>query len=388
MDIYQPAEDSYLLNKFVKKVASGKVLDMGTGSGIQALTAVNSPKVKEVLAVDINKTAITVLQKTIHEKKLKKIKVLNSDLFEKVTGQFGCIIFNPPYLPQDKNITDAALYGGKKGWEISEHFFQQVSNYLTPTGIILFLFSSLTNKSKIEQILTDHLFQFKELGKQKLAFEELYVYKITKTTLLKTLEKKGIKNIHYFAHGKRGVIYAGTKTTKQIVAIKVNRKESTAVGRITNEAKWLKLLNKRSIGPKLLFHGKDYLTYEFVQGKFLLDWLENKDKGTIKLVLISLLQQCFELDQLKINKEELHRPFKHILITKENQPVLIDFERCYKTDKPHNLTQFIEFICRIKTELEQKGFPISADKLRELAKQYKENQSKQNLNQILNLILR
>lgn len=389
MEIYEPREDSYLLNELVQKYASGRVLDLGTGSGIQAFTALANPEVKEVLAVDINETAITALQKIIKEKKLKKIKIINSNLFEKVTGQFDCIIFNPPYLPQDPGIADAALYGGKKGREISESFFKQVSNHLTPEGTILFLFSSLTNKSKIEQIIAHCLFQFKEIGRKKIAFEELYVYKITKTSLLKTLEKKGIKNIHYFAHGKRGMIYAGVifkKKTPQLVAIKVKRKETTALGRIANEVKWLKLLNKKSIGPNLLFYGKDYLTYEFVQGKFLLDWLENKNKENIKPILISLLQQCFELDQLKINKEELHRPFKHILITAEDQPILIDFERCYKTDKPHNLTQFIEFICRIKNELEQKGFFIPAEKLRALAKQYKIDQNKKTFEIIISSI--
>ncbi len=394
MEIYEPQEDSYLLNKFVNHYASGRVLDLGTGSGIQALTVLTNPLVKEVLAVDINETAVKALQKEVNEKKIKKIKVLKSDLFENVKGQFNLIIFNPPYLPQDPGITDTALYGGKKGWEISERFFKEVANYLTPEGIILFLFSSLTNKSKIDQIIFHCLLQFKEIGRKKIAFEELYVYEITKTTLLKTLEKKGIRTIHYFAHGQRGVVYQGILNTN-LLAIKVKKEDSAAVGRIANEVKWLKQLNKYSIGPKLLFYGKDYLAYEFVQGKFILNWIAHQPKEKIKSVLSSVLQQCFTLDKLKVNKEELHRPFKHILITKEDKPVLIDFERCYKTDHPHNLTQVIEFICRIRYELDKKGFNFTLEQLRELAKQYKENQGKnqghsdtQILNQILNLILR
>ena len=49
MDIYQPAEDSYLINQFVKQYAIGRVLDMGTGSGIQALTAIKSPMLGKLL---------------------------------------------------------------------------------------------------------------------------------------------------------------------------------------------------------------------------------------------------------------------------------------------------------------------------------------------------
>ena len=57
MDIYEPAEDSYLLQKYVKELAIGRVLDMGTGSGIQAITALKNLQVRLVLAVDINPEA-------------------------------------------------------------------------------------------------------------------------------------------------------------------------------------------------------------------------------------------------------------------------------------------------------------------------------------------
>src|SRR3989344_7289212 len=180
MEIYQPAEDSYLLQKFVRRFATGRVLDMGTGSGIQAMTAIGVPSVREVVAVDINPKAVESLNQEIEKRKLRKIKAVQGDLFENLESYFNLVIFNPPYLPQDKGIEDAALYGGKKGWEISEKFFKDVSNYLFPEGKVLFLFSSLTNKQKIEQILEHNLLQWEELGEEKIAFETLYVYKITK----------------------------------------------------------------------------------------------------------------------------------------------------------------------------------------------------------------
>ena len=37
--VYLPREDSYLLKKWVEKLVSGDVLDMGTCTGIQAFTA-------------------------------------------------------------------------------------------------------------------------------------------------------------------------------------------------------------------------------------------------------------------------------------------------------------------------------------------------------------
>ena len=52
----------------------------------------------------------------------------------------------------------------------------------------------------------------------------------------------------------------------------------------------------------------------------------------------------------------MHNPLKHIIIDAKNMPVLIDFERCYETEKPHNVTQFVDFIGKRQKLLLKKGF--------------------------------
>jgi len=401
MKIYQPAEDSYLLQEQVRKYVQGRVLDIGTGSGIQALTAIGNPNVREVIAIDINEEAVETLQKEIMDMKLRKIKAIKSDLFENVHGHFNLMIFNAPYLPQDKigdeEIKDAALYGGKKGWELSERFFKKASKFLFHDGKILFLFSTLTNKEKIEEIIVSNLFDFKEISFQKLAFETIYVYEIEKSKLLRELESKNIEDIGYLTHGKRGDIFVGKVDKSKLikthfpskknivkVAIKVKRRESKAIGRIENEVKWLKLLNKNGIGPRLMFSSENYFVYRFVEGEFILGWIKKSDseKKEISNVLVDLLKQCKKMDDLSVNKEEMHHPQKHILINERNEPVLLDFERCHQTEKPGNVTQFIEFICRVEKELAKKDFKIDVNKLRELAKEYKGSYANEVFNEI------
>jgi len=80
MDIYKPAEDSHLLQKTVQSLAYGRVLDMGTGSGIQAETAASSSRVREVVAVDINPKAVQNIKQN------KKITSVQSDLFKNIKG--------------------------------------------------------------------------------------------------------------------------------------------------------------------------------------------------------------------------------------------------------------------------------------------------------------
>lgn len=175
MNVYKPREDSFLLAELVKKYAGGNVLDMGTGIGIQAVTA--AEKADSVLAVDINNKAIDYCRKNI---KNRKIQFSVSDLFSDVKGKFDLVIFNPPYLPDDKRVRDVALDGGHKGYEIIERFLKSVGDYLKEDGKILLLFSSFTNKKKINELIKHNNLRFKEVGKQKLDFEELYVYLIQK----------------------------------------------------------------------------------------------------------------------------------------------------------------------------------------------------------------
>ncbi len=378
---YEPQEDSFLLQKYAKKLAKGTVLDIGTGSGIQAETASKNKSVKKVLAVDTDKYAIDYCKKNIIN---KKIKFQTSDLFTKIKGAFDTIIFNPPYLPQENEQKYLALEGGKKGYEIIERFLAQASNFLKPNGIILIVFSSLTKKQKVDELIEKNLLKFKELEKQHIFFEDLYVYKIQKSNERIELEKKKITNIRYLAKGKRGNVFTGNLRNKKI-AIKIKKKQTKAQKVIENEARTLKLLQKYQISPKFLFKSKNYLVYEFIKGEYLKDWIKTTDKKQVKKLkelLIKILKICNLLDKLKITKEEMHRPWKHIII-KNSTVKFIDFERAHSAKKPHNVTQFLNFI-RILLSI----FKIKYNKemLIRLGREYKEIPNNKNFQKILNWV--
>ena len=173
--IYAPREDSKLLAEQVEKFAFGDVLDMGTGSGMQAVVAARKKETKKVLAVDINPLAIEEARKKI---KNPKIKWEASDLFQNVKEKFDTIIFNPPYLPEDALVKDLALDGGKKGYEIIERFLKNVNNHLKPKGIILMVFSSLTKRRKVDEFIKKNNLEYELLAVKHIFFEEMYVYRI------------------------------------------------------------------------------------------------------------------------------------------------------------------------------------------------------------------
>lgn len=168
--LYEPAEDSYLLLEQVKRYAKGKVLDLGTGTGILAEAALE--KTKGVLAADINEEAVNFVKK-------KCIKAVKSDLFSNIKGKFDLIIFNPPYLPKEvKEPEDSALAttGGKKGNEIIEKFLSQAREHLEKDGKILIVFSSLT--PNIDKLIKRYYYNYKKLSEKSFFFEKIYVYLI------------------------------------------------------------------------------------------------------------------------------------------------------------------------------------------------------------------
>ncbi|MDD5649969.1 MAG: hypothetical protein PHF86_06040 [Candidatus Nanoarchaeia archaeon] len=192
-----------------------------------------------------------------------------------------------------------------------------------------------------------------------------------------------IKNKQFLTHGKRGFIYTGLLNGKKIV-IKSKNPNSLAEGRIKNEYTFLKILNKHKIGPKLIKFSNNSIIYYYVKGEFILDYIEKNEKKKIISILKEILKQCFILDKLKINKLEMHFPIKHIIIDKK--PVLIDFERCYFTENPKNVTQFCQFLMSIKELLVKKKININEKEFIKILKEYKSKQNNKNFKKIIKLI--
>ncbi len=180
--------------------------------------------------------------------------------------------------------------------------------------------------------------------------------------------------MEYLAQGKRGIVFLDYIKGKKVVV----KKEKRNLGRINNEAKWLKRLNMYKIGPKLIKSGRDYIVYEFVDGEFFID-VYRKGKTKSEKIIKEVLRQCRVLDKLKVNKFEMHNPIKHIIIG--NKIVMIDFERCTSNEHPKNVTQFCQYLVKI-------GFIKRNKKLTELLKAYKNKQTDKNFKLLNNFILK
>ncbi len=176
-EVYDPAEDSYLLADAAVNHAqtSMRVLEIGTGTGFVSSVLLANANV-ELTATDINPHAAKCAKSNGIE------EVIRTDMFVglKTKSCFDMIIFNPPYLPtsDDEKVPgwlNCAFDGGRDGRVALERFLDEVCKYLAPDGVILLLVSSLTGIEDVSSKIGAMGFDVDIVGREKCSFEELVV---------------------------------------------------------------------------------------------------------------------------------------------------------------------------------------------------------------------
>ena len=123
------------------------ILDIGTGSGIIAITIQKETSLN-VTAVDISENALKIAKKNA-ENLDAKIEFIYSNLFENLKNrQFDFIVSNPPYIktavidelePEVKgNEPILALDGGIDGLKFYKEIISNSKNYLKLNGMLFF----------------------------------------------------------------------------------------------------------------------------------------------------------------------------------------------------------------------------------------------------------
>ena len=127
--------------KIAKKIENPKILDLCTGSGVIGISIAKNVPDSQIYAIDISEKALDVAK--INTKRMKverQIKLIKSDLFEKLKNEkFDIIVSNPPYIKKDditylseevKNEPKMALDGGVDGLDFYRKITKQGIEYL------------------------------------------------------------------------------------------------------------------------------------------------------------------------------------------------------------------------------------------------------------------
>jgi release factor glutamine methyltransferase len=125
---------------------ANRLIDVGTGSGILAITfALERPQL-DILAVDLGEEALSLARENAQRLGVAdRIVFRRSDLLDQVDGPFDWVVANLPYVPTaDLNALQRevefdpalALDGGKDGLTIIKRLIESVPGKITSNGTI------------------------------------------------------------------------------------------------------------------------------------------------------------------------------------------------------------------------------------------------------------
>ena len=123
---------------------NARILDVGTGSGVIALTLAAERPDAVVTAVDVSSDALALARENAARLGLsERVKFFQSDLLSAVEGTFDLIVANLPYIPageiaglsrEVQRDPRLALDGGPVGTELIVRLLNEAKNHLNPGG--------------------------------------------------------------------------------------------------------------------------------------------------------------------------------------------------------------------------------------------------------------
>jgi len=126
--------------------AAGSFLDVGTGSGVIALTLALERLGAAVTGCDVSSQALELAAENRARHELaQRVVLVESDLLSSVAGTFDVVVANLPYIPaadiaglskEVRHDPVSALDGGEDGLRLIERLADGAAGRLTPGGLL------------------------------------------------------------------------------------------------------------------------------------------------------------------------------------------------------------------------------------------------------------
>ena len=147
-----------------------------------------------------------------------------------------------------------------------------------------------------------------------------------------------LKKIFILGKGSVGLVTL-VRYKRKYFALKIRRTDANRPN-MYDEVIYQSLANSSGVGPFLVNFTENFILMEFVRGSNIIDWYSSawisKERKVNCTTLI--LQQCYLLDCLKLDHGQLNRLDRHIIISKDDKPTIMDFETSSTRRRASNIT--------------------------------------------------
>jgi release factor glutamine methyltransferase len=122
-----------------------RIVDLGTGSGVIALSLAQKFPEAEIIATDISDDALLLARENAVRLGIGRVQFLKNDLLENVNETFHLIVANLPYIsrhdrdqlaPEVLRDPEVALFAGEKGDEIIRRLIETAPSHLNAEGLL------------------------------------------------------------------------------------------------------------------------------------------------------------------------------------------------------------------------------------------------------------
>lgn len=159
---------SHLLGEQVlAQVGAGdRVLDMGTGSGVNAILA--ATRGAEVLAVDISAPALEAARANAIRNGVEgSVEVRRSDIFSNLGGTFDWIVFDPPFRWfKPRSVMESVMTD--EAYQAMTRFFREARGHLGPDGKMLIFFGTSGDLGYLHQLMAEEGFHWEVVAHDDL----------------------------------------------------------------------------------------------------------------------------------------------------------------------------------------------------------------------------
>ena len=194
------------------------------------------------------------------------------------------------------------------------------------------------NKESLKFLLTYPLFDqdtFESRIKELLSLDINDVFSFGKVQL---------KKICILGKGSVGLVTLA-RFKGQYFALKIRRTDANRAN-LFDEVVYQSLANSIGIGPFLVNFSENFILMEYVKGSNILEWyssVRTTNERILKCTAL-ILEQCYLLDCLKLDHGQLNRLDRHIIISKDDRPTILDFETSSAMRRVSNITSVSQSI--------------------------------------------